>query len=511
MHNYFLYLLTLFSLGLIAQNDLDAIRYSRSGINGTSRFTAMGGAFGALGADLSCAAYNPAGLGIYKKGEAGFSGGLKFTTNQGLINGNYSTVRDANFVFNNIGVSFALPSPTDPQSRHVFAFTNTQLQNFSNKSTLSNYTNSNSIAKDMLNIASTKNVKDLNSSYEGLGYNVYILDTFQGKFFSFVDLKRTVSQTRNIVTAGKQNELNFSYAYSYKDKFYIGASIGIPKISYTSTTSHSESDNKDSMRVTQTTATSTNSPATYSNTYIDGLPGIYPDKLGFNSLTYTEYFSTSGSGVNLKIGAIARVTDYFRIGMHYHTPSLYTLKDVYYNSIQATYDKNKTDALTDKDPPNGGYYNYKIITPAKVGLSTAFIINKKCAIGLEYEIVNYKTAQLSSGNVSDFAGVNAVIRNKYSYGSNVRAGVEFNLKPVMLRGGYNMQGSPFGNSFEGKFVRQTVSLGVGFRTKNNVSFDFVWYKTFSSENYYMFTTINQQSTINYNSSMLAATVGIKFN
>ena len=126
-------------------------------------------------------------------------------------------------------------------------------------------------------------------------------------------------------------------------------------------------------------------------------------------------------------------------------------------------------------------------------------------------MVNYKTAYLSSATPTDFAGVNSIIKNKYSFSSNVRAGVEFNVKPVMIRAGYNMQGSPFGNSFTGSFVRQTVSLGVGFRSKNNVFYDFVWYKNFTGENYYMFTTINQKSQINYSSSMLAATIGIKFN
>ena len=54
---------------------------------------------------------------------------------------------------------------------------------------------------------------NLNSSYEGLGYDTYLLDydSATAKFFSFVDLKRTVSQTRDIITSGKQNDRNFNY------------------------------------------------------------------------------------------------------------------------------------------------------------------------------------------------------------------------------------------------------------------------------------------------------------
>jgi len=496
-----------FSNTVFAQNDLDAIRYSRSGVNGTSRFVSMGGAFGALGADLSCTAYNPAGIALFNKREACLGFGLKLTNNRGQINGKSTSVSDADFVFNHFGSLGLQQSKSDPESRHVFAFTSSQLQNFSNKVTFSNYTNSNSIAKDMLNIAQQyQSPNDLNFAYEGAGYNVYVLDydTLRDKFFSYVDLKRTVLQTRSIVTSGRVNELNFTYAYSFKDKFYFGGSIGIPRVMYTSTTTHSEVDDKDSMRI------EVSPTGSVTTTYVDGLEKYETDKLGFNSLTYTEYFTTTGWGLNVKLGLIARLTDFLRVGMHYHSPSVYTLKDVYYNSMTATFDKNKSAAEYTKYPEEGGYYNYNINTPSKLGLSAGFIIKKLAAIGIDYELLDYRKAQLSSSVISDFAGVNTVIKHKYTFGSNIRVGAEYNVKPVMLRAGYIMQGSPFGEVFTGSFVRHTISLGLGFRTKNNIFWDFVWYKNISSEDYYLFTTLSQKSIVNYNNSMLAFTLGVKF-
>lgn len=497
----------------MAQNDLDAIRYSRLGVNGTSRFTAMGGAFGALGADLSCAGYNPGGLALFTKGEVSFGGGLKFVKNDGTINGKTSGVSDASFVFNNFGFMLAWPSQVDKDSRHVVGFTNMQVQNFYDRTRTSSYT-TNSIVKDMLNLAQKKKDIDELGSYENMGYQVFVIDSnlIQGqiKFITFVDLKRNVLQTRDIVTSGRTNDINFSYAYSYKDKYYIGASLGLPRVKFTSTTTHSESDDKDSMKVVLTSAPGA-TPTTYSNTYHDPPPhGFYPDKLGFNSLTYVEYFNTSGKGVNLKLGGVARINDNFRLGMYFHSPTVFTLEDTYYNTMSATFDYDKKNVLEYKDPADGGYFKYKIITPSRLGLNTGFIIGKLAAIGLDYELVNYKNAQLSSTTVSDFAGVNAVIKNKYSYASNIRAGIEFNVKPVLLRAGYNMQGSPFGNAFSGSFVRNTFSLGFGFRSKNHLFFDFAWYKTFSSEDYYMFNTIPQKSVLAYRNSQLAATIGIKF-
>jgi hypothetical protein len=496
---------------VVAQNDIDAIRYSRADVNGTARFKAMGGAFGALGADLSCAAYNPAGLALFKKGEASYSGGLKFINNSGSIYGRSTGIADASFVFNNFGIALAWNSKTDPESRHVVAFTNTQQNNFYNKVRTSAYT-TNSIAKDMLNLAmQKKNASEL-GFYENMGFQTYIVDTIikQGQtyFFSPVDLKRNVLQTRDVVTSGKLNDLNLSYAYSYKDKYYIGASLGLPRINFTSTTTHTESDDKDSMKVTITSTQG--QPTTYTTSYVEPPLAIYTDRLGFHSLSYTEYFNTTGKGINIKLGAVARINDQVRVGAYYHSSTIFTLEDKYYNFMSAAYDYDPKNPDEYKDPPEGGTYKYKIITPARMGINTGFIINKMAALGLDYELINYRNAQLSSSNLSDFAGVNAVIKHKYSYASNVRAGLELNLKPIMLRFGYNMQGSPFGNALTGSFVRHTGSLGFGFRSKNNVYYDFVWYKTISKEDYYMFTTIPEKSTFTFRNSQLAATIGIKF-
>ena len=56
--------------GVLAQNVDDALRYSQVFYNGTARFMSMGGAFTALGADLSAIRLNPAGTGVFRSSEA---------------------------------------------------------------------------------------------------------------------------------------------------------------------------------------------------------------------------------------------------------------------------------------------------------------------------------------------------------------------------------------------------------------------------------------------------------
>ena len=56
---------------LSAQSAVDAYQLSQTEQRGTARFMAMGGAFTALGGDLSTLNQNPAGIGVYRRSEIG--------------------------------------------------------------------------------------------------------------------------------------------------------------------------------------------------------------------------------------------------------------------------------------------------------------------------------------------------------------------------------------------------------------------------------------------------------
>ena len=58
-----------FNLGQ-AQEINEALRYAQDNLNGTARFSAMSGAFGALGGDMSSLNVNPAGSAIFNNNQA---------------------------------------------------------------------------------------------------------------------------------------------------------------------------------------------------------------------------------------------------------------------------------------------------------------------------------------------------------------------------------------------------------------------------------------------------------
>ncbi|MFO0358634.1 MAG: hypothetical protein ACK50A_16890 [Sphingobacteriaceae bacterium] len=495
------------SLFSSAQNDLDALRYSRTDVFGSPRAVALGGAFGALGADVSCASTNPAGLAIYRRGEMIYAGGLRFTNNYSKFENKTSYAPNGNFAFSSFGMAFSNTNEKDATKRTTFCFSNNQLQNFNEEIILSNGSTRSSIAGDMLTLANDKKIlNQMNPSYELLGYNSYLLDydSLNNKFFTFMDLKRNHSLTRSISSSGRMNEINFSLSQAVDDKYYIGVSLGIPRVKYDYTMVHSEVDANDSMKVTLTSA------STYSTTYLDELPFIYPQFLGFNSVAYTEYFRTTGYGLNLKIGGLLRVNSNFRFGGYIHTPTILYLNDIYSYSITTTFDSNTSNKLSAAYPDNMGTYEYKIITPMKYGFNGAFIFNKMGAVGLDIESINYGRASISSSTPTDFDGVNAVIKNKYKTATNIRIGGELNIKPVMLRAGYAMNSSPFGGLFKGPFDRQTISFGAGLRTKSNLFFDVVWARTFTKEQYYIFSSAPIKSDLELRNTRFMVSVGLKF-
>jgi hypothetical protein len=91
MNKFFLSLIFIFGTEfIVSQNIFDALRYSNDKVEGSARFSAMSGAFGALGGELSAVSINPAGSAIFSKGVASFT------------ISNYKTSNDSNIVNNTL-------------------------------------------------------------------------------------------------------------------------------------------------------------------------------------------------------------------------------------------------------------------------------------------------------------------------------------------------------------------------------------------------------------------------
>lgn len=485
------------SLSLISQNDIDAMRYSQTYFGGTSRSKAMAGSFGALGADGSCMGSNPAGIGLYKKGDINLSFGLKFYSVEATHNGTVNRNFKSSVPFDGLTLVGAWDSKVQPDNHHALGLSCNQIANFNSNVTIEGNANFKSIANDFLSSANGKSLSNLDNSYTGMAYDNYLIDvydTINNKYCSLINTKYDLIQSKSIETRGRINEWNFNYAYGYQDKLYIGASLGIPTVSFSHNSVYSEVDSKDSMRLN-----TNGSPSYYYPTVGVG---------GFKSMSYQETYKTSGTGYNLKLGIIYRAADFIRLGASFHSPTVYNLTDGYLYKMTANYDEGGS-FTTQYPPDNGGRFNYQIITPMKFTGSIALLYKKLAVVNIDYDIINYKQASLQS-SPQEFTAVNATIRNKYNQTSNLRVGLEANLKPMFVRLGYAMYGSPFGETFNGDFVKTFYTGGIGFR-REKLYLDISFIKSISNENYYMYNpNFVDKSTLKNSGTTIALTLGSKF-
>lgn len=418
-----------------AQNVLDAGKYGQVASYGTARSIGFGNTLGSVGGDYSTVNVNPAGLGMYRSSEYMFSPGLRFSGSNSNYTGISSSDNNVRFGFNNIGVVF-----TSAQSGRRYEKAEwksvtlgigvNHIADFSRTYNYNGYNNKNSGSQYFEADALKYGVNDVGTPAY-LGYQSYLLDN---SYHSLVPYAKGLDQFKSVQEKGGINELAFSLGGNYKEKLLLGASIGIPIINHTVNTSFGEQ---------------THDPKVSDS---------------FNYFRYDEYYKTTGSGVNLKIGAIYKFNDYFRAGFAFHTPSFYTLTEISNSNISTTSNIFGTHAVATAN----NQYEYRLMTPFKAIASITGILGKHGFISADYEYVNYRSMRYTL-NANDKAyenTINARIRNLYGSASNLRIGTEVRIDDFRIRAGYGFYGSPYKNA-DYQSTRNDISFGIGYRFENS--------------------------------------------
>lgn len=475
---------------LLAQDDTDALRFSQNTFFGDSRFTAMGGSFGALGANMSCMHFNPAGIGVYRSGEFVVTPGVRIQRSNTLHYDSSNSDFSTRLNIANLGFVSAWearnPYPATSKQyekwnrRHAFGINYNRIADFNFSTSISGSADNSSIINDFVNVANGTYPEDLNPSYEWLAFETYLIDTGPAPQYWGVMLPNTpLIQEKKINTKGRMGELAFSYAHSFEDKFYAGATLGVPMVRFTRESVYAELDHQNS---------------------------IWP----FHSLKYEELLLTSGSGVNLKAGFIYRLGESIRVGGYAHTPSVLNLSDTYEYAMTAVYDTAFDPSGPEYRASSNGYFKYKLYTPARAGASAAYVYKRLLAVNVDAEFLSYGAARFKD-NDDYLKPVNLTIQKKYTGTANLRAGAELNLQPIIVRLGYAGYGSPFG-PLSGKFARSNYSAGIGFKRKSNVYFDLGGVYSLWTEDYYLYDpAMVEKTTVNNSVLYFTFTLGIKFN
>jgi long-subunit fatty acid transport protein len=434
----------------------------------------MGNAFGALGADFSVLSINPAGIGIYKGSEISITPSIYTGKTISSYAGNSSDDIKYNFNLSNAGVVFTIiPKKQDSEWKGVqFGFGVNRLANFNNAVVIEGSNSENSIIDNYLVNAQGVEPSDLNPFSTEMAFNTYLIDTFGSltHYVSAVPHGGTI-QSKMIETSGSINELVLSLGGNYNDRLYIGATFGFPYLRYYENSTYREIDENDTI-------------------------------MGFKEMSLHEDLETEGTGFNFKFGLIYRITDWVRIGAAVHTPTFYNLKDRWSKDITASYDNG--NGYTAESPK--GSFDYELNTPLRAVGSVAFIVGKYALISADYEFVDYSDARLRSRDYK-FFDENNTITSLYTATSNIRAGFEIRLAPISLRGGYQLNFSPYDNNYnDGQ--RMAFSGGIGLRDKKYF-IDLGYVYSMKSEDYYLYTGAPVVEN-DFSSHNILLTMGFRF-
>lgn len=467
---------------LHAQNEDDALRYSKTMFGGTARGIGLAGATGAMGADFSSLSVNPAGLGMFRRSEFTLTPQLLIRGANTQYLGSSRSDEDAALNFQNWG--FVFTGKVDNNSTSGWRMVSlgvgyNRLVDFSSRIVASGNNASSSYLDVLRDQSNGSAPQALDAFSTSLAYNSYLTSPFPdsialNQYFTEMPSLINKSQTRTIQQSGGIGETVISLGGNYSDRLFIGATLGFQRIRFSQINTYSEED-------------------------IDQkVPLNYYDEI--NDLT------TDGSGINMKIGAIYMPADFFRFGFALHTPTFMRLTDSYQTSIYAYFDSLGSPKIAES--PQGNF-DYRLRTPFRFVGSAAFVFNKMGLLSFDYEFVDYRDARLRSG-VFSFGQANSNIAVKYQTAGNLRVGTEWKIADFYIRGGYALYGSPFSDNRFGGAMRG-ITGGFGYRG-DGLFVDAGFISSKSSQSQFIYNSMYNGNLMrsDLNSLALVFTVGYKY-
>jgi len=463
---------------LSAQNQVDALRYSQFNQMGSARYNAMGGAFGALGADLSIMASNPAGIGVYRKSDFGFSLSWSLNEVDSKYNGSGSTLNSNSCRPSNAGFVIAQPANSNGWKFINYGFSYNQLADYNQAFLIAGRNTANSI----LDAEADKINGDMNpdNAANSNGYvqaDAVFYDSIIGGYTNDFEINDSydLNQNYRFTSTGYAGEYDFSVSGNYNDVLFVGGTFGIQHINYGQQVYHNEDPND--------------------------------EDLWLQSLESNDYLYSKGTGINLKFGFIYKINQLIRIGGAVHTPTWYNFRDDYWTDVYATIDYPEgREFNTGKSPV--GYYNWELASPWHLLGNAALVIGKNAILSADYEYVGYQGMKLSAYDYY-FNDENKAIENLYVAGHTVKIGAEYRISMVSLRGGFGYYGSPFvSTSANADAFRLSYSGGIGVAL-GSLYFDFSYLYANSKEKYFMYNGAGA-ADLNTTNNRFTTTLGFRF-
>jgi hypothetical protein len=463
---------------------------------GTARTMGMGNAFTALGADMTSATLNPAGIGMYVGSDFSFSPVLQFSkTKTANSDTFYNGVPKRQQEFKDHSSHFGMSSIGGVFSvyRGMGALTNLNLGIVYNRIADFNYNSmsasiANPAEQSMANVLCTlSNIDGLKTNNDGtmpFGNDPYYWGATlaykngltnkddQGWFIDRIAPYAEIDQYAVTEVRGSLGEYDFTMGMNFADIIYVGASLGVQSLNYSREVFYGEN-------------------YIYPN-------GAYPSgeemPYQLEYMNYVQRTRLSGTGVNFKLGITARPVDWLRIGVAYHTPTLMNTSlryeaDMWSETYSAGNNPDKYDltngyAYFNYSSPEWadvGNYSWNYTSPSRLLLGAAVTIGDRVILSADYERSWYQAMRLKSAPIwgLDYTDITKEV---FKGGNTLRLGAEAYILPFMaLRAGYIWSGNTLREGYEDIVATHTmpksqsfITAGLGLKFSQTVYLDLAY-------------------------------------
>jgi hypothetical protein len=452
-------------VGLLAQEPADALRFSWTTPGGTARTQAVGGAMGSLGGDISATFVNPAGLAFYRTGDLVLSPNFSFGKQKASYFGTRTSTKDRDLTLGTSGVVLGSGVRQGRIRNSAFSLAVNRSGNFNGSLEYKGQTTESSFTQVFLEELRNNNIRDGSAAEKfpggtSLAVNTFLVDTVGGGTsgnYQFQSRAANVLgtgllQQNTIKSRGGVTELALGLAVNVRDKLMFGGTIGVPFLYYNRESEFLEAD---------ATENGNNQ---------------------FNYAIFKNSLTTQGTGFNAKLGMIYKPAEFWRLGLAFHTPTVYSLTDTYESELEADVESADNSVWTDYSRDyNYGEPNqakYTLITPYRAIGSISYVLREiedvtkqRGFLTADVEYINYKVNSfhpddeyaITENDADYLKDLNKAVDRAYKGAFNFRVGGELKFTVLMLRLGAAYYGNPYKDIRGEKGHKLNLSGGLGYR------------------------------------------------
>jgi long-subunit fatty acid transport protein len=463
-----------------AQGEIDAFRLSGTDLSGTARGQAMGGAFGALGGDITGISINPAGIGVYRSSEVSTTLSLNSTNIKTQWKNTTNNKDHLKFNFDNVSYVGYYPVGKSSLQSVNFGFSYNKKKNFNRDYSASGTGMITSLTDYIENITYGINRNDLEDTHAydkpgipwlsvlGVDGNLIVKSKDGSEYLSFLDHEEKVSPRLKVSEKGYIDSYDFNMGMNFSNSLYLGMTFSLTDVYYR-------------------------------------MDSYYTEDFGQGGGFLLEnYLQTEGSGFQFNLGTIWRPADFLRLGVAYHSPLWMSLSDFYKGTVDADLPSGDGGRVPLAFTPDASL-DYRFRSPYSWVFSAAGILGTKAIVSADYEIKDYRSMNLADPHSSfsnSFEGQNEGIDTNFKVASILKAGLEYRFTSQFSgRLGYARYENPYEKSFRqnkkevitaGTIPHYTIegdvnyfTAGIGYRFSPNFYLDVAFvYRTQKDDLYF---------------------------